>query len=67
MTLLTFLFLFIFILCFRTISFYFRALFTLLENMGKFVLSLDVGTTTIRAYVYDHNGIVLGSDCDKVS
>ena len=33
----------------------------------KFVVSLDVGTTTIRAFVYDENGHIRGRDLDKVS
>ncbi len=32
----------------------------------KFVLGLDVGTTTIRAFVFDQNGSLRGSSTDKV-
>ena len=32
----------------------------------KFVVSLDVGTTTIRAFVYDEKGHIRGRDLDKV-
>jgi glycerol kinase len=32
----------------------------------KFVVSVDVGTTTIRAFVYDENGHIRGRDLDKV-
>ena len=47
----------------------------LLENVDivvdktsqKYVVSLDVGTTTIRAFVYDQNGQIRGRDLDKVS
>ena len=34
---------------------------------GEFVLSLDLGTTTLRAFIYDQNGIVKGCDTDKVN
>ena len=33
----------------------------------EFVLSLDIGTTTIRAFVYDQTGAVRGHGNDKVS
>jgi hypothetical protein len=33
---------------------------------GKYVCSLDVGTTTIRAFIYDQNGKIKGRDLDKV-
>ena len=32
----------------------------------KYVCSLDVGTTTIRAFIYDQNGRIKGRDLDKV-
>lgn len=32
-----------------------------------YVLSLDVGTTTIKAFVFDQNGDIKGQDSDKVS
>jgi glycerol kinase len=44
----------------------------LLENVdigrrpNKYVCSLDVGTTTIRAFIYDENGHVKGRDLDRV-
>ena len=34
---------------------------------GDFVLSLDLGTTTLRAFIYDQNGTIKGCDTDKVS
>ena len=34
---------------------------------GEFVLSLDLGTTTLRAFIYDQNGTIKGCDTDKVS
>ena len=33
----------------------------------EFVLSLDVGTTNIRAFIYDQTGAIRGHDNDKVS
>jgi hypothetical protein len=33
----------------------------------KYVCSLDVGTTTIRAFIYDENGHIKGRYLDKVS
>ncbi|KAK7861772.1 hypothetical protein R5R35_010789 [Gryllus longicercus] len=33
---------------------------------GKFVAALDVGTTTIRCYIFDQSTIAVGSACDKV-
>ena len=33
----------------------------------KYVCSLDVGTTTIRAFIYDENGHIKGKYLDKVS
>ena len=32
----------------------------------KFVLGLDVGTTTIRAFVFDQDGTIRGTATDKV-
>ncbi len=37
------------------------------QASGKYVCSLDVGTTTIRAFIYDQNGRIRGRDLDKVS
>ena len=37
-----------------------------MENK-EFVLSLDVGTTTIRAFIYDQTGVIRGHHYDKVS
>ena len=34
---------------------------------GKYVLSLDLGTTTLRAFIYDQNGTIKGCDTDKVN
>ena len=39
--------------------------FTVMEN--QFVLGLDVGTTTIRAFVYDQKGVIRGHATDRVS
>lgn len=36
-------------------------------NKRSYVLALDIGTTVIRAYVYDKNVTVLGSSHTKVS
>ncbi|GLH12946.1 Uncharacterized protein GBIM_17603 [Gryllus bimaculatus] len=33
---------------------------------GKFVAALDVGTTTIRCYIFDQSTTAVGSACDKV-
>ena len=33
----------------------------------QFVLSLDLGTTTLRAFIYDQNGTIRGCDTDKVN
>ena len=38
-----------------------------MEKKNKFVLSLDIGTTTIRAFIYDQTGAIRGTDNDKVS
>lgn len=35
-------------------------------NKKSYVLALDIGTTVIRAYVYDKNVAVLGSSHTKV-
>ena len=32
----------------------------------NYVMSLDLGTTTIRAFIYDQNGSIKGNDMDKV-
>ena len=38
-----------------------------MEKKNKFVLSLDIGTTTIRAFIYDQTGAIRGTYNDKVS
>ena len=40
---------------------------TTMDKENKFVLSLDIGTTTIRAFIYDQTGAIRGTDNDKVS
>ena len=37
------------------------------NKQEEFVLSLDVGTTNIRAFIYDQTGAIRGHDNDKVS
>ena len=37
------------------------------NEQEEFVLSLDVGTTNIRAFIYDQTGAIRGHDNDKVS
>ena len=37
------------------------------NKQEEFVLSLDVGTTNIRAFIYDKTGAIRGHDNDKVS
>jgi glycerol kinase len=34
---------------------------------GKYVLALDVGTTTVRCYVLDQSTAVIGKACQEVS
>lgn len=36
------------------------------DEAAKYILSYDVGTTTIRAFVYDHKGNTLGTGVAKV-
>jgi hypothetical protein len=37
------------------------------NKQEEFVLSLDVGTTNIRAFIYDQTGAIRGHGNDKVS
>lgn len=36
-------------------------------NNEKFVAALDVGTTTIRCFIYDSNVQIRGSSCEQVN
>ncbi len=37
-----------------------------MDTKSSCILSLDVGTTTVRAFVYDDEGQVLGQAADKI-
>jgi glycerol kinase len=37
------------------------------KNTDKFIAALDIGTTTIRCYIFDHEANIVGSAFDAVS
>lgn len=37
------------------------------SNENSYVLSLDIGTTNIRAYIYDKDANVIGQSQDQVT
>ena len=36
------------------------------KDLPKYVLALDVGTTTLKCHVYDQQGMVKGTSCKQV-
>lgn len=36
-------------------------------DAGAYVIALDVGTSTLRAYVYDAKATIVGASTEKVS